>query len=69
MKNIYSKILLLLLLLWPGIGFARTYFVDASHGKDSNSGLSPASPWKTVDKVSRFSLAPGDSVLFKRGEI
>jgi hypothetical protein len=47
----------------------RIYYVDARGGNDSNSGLSPESAWKTIAKVNGFSLAPGDTVLLKRGEI
>ena len=58
-----------LIFLLSEISFSKTYYVDFSLGNDANSGLSPAKPWKTVDKVSRYNLSPGDSVLFKRGEI
>lgn len=46
----------------------RIYYVDATSGNDTNDGLSPGSAWKTVGKVNR-SFSPGDSILFKRGEI
>lgn len=53
------------------------YYVDASGGNDSNSGTSPENAWRTIAKVNQFSysssspanLQPGDSILFKRGEI
>ena len=47
---------------------AQTCYVDASQGSDSNDGLSPQSPWRTLEKVNAAALRPGDSVLFKRGE-
>jgi hypothetical protein len=46
-----------------------TYYVDATGGSDSNTGLAPATPWKTINKVNRSIFQPGDSILLKRGEI
>ncbi len=50
---------------------AATYYVDATGGLDSNSGLSEELAWQTLSKVQTrsASLQPGDSVLFKRGEM
>jgi parallel beta-helix repeat protein len=49
--------------------FAATYYVDATNGKDTNTGLSEATAWKTIAKVNASRLNPGDQILFKRGEI
>jgi hypothetical protein len=46
----------------------KRYFVDATSGSDSNSGLTSALAWKTVDKVNDATFAAGNKVLFKRGE-
>ena len=46
-----------------------TYYVDAENGDDSNSGISADAPWKTLDKVNSFVLAPGDKVLLKAGSV
>jgi parallel beta-helix repeat protein len=46
----------------------RRYFVDATSGNDSNSGLTSAVPWKTLSKVNGATFAAGNKVLFKRGE-
>jgi len=46
----------------------NTYYVDASAGNDANAGTSAAAPWKTIARVEAQTLAPGDTVLFKRGE-
>lgn len=43
-----------------------TYYVSAS-GSDSNSGTSPGSAWRTVQRVDQASLQPGDGVLFEGG--
>lgn len=48
---------------------AAEYFVDASNGRDSNSGLSPAEAWQSVRQVNSTALKPGDVVRFKAGEI
>lgn len=47
---------------------AATYYVSSRSGRDSNSGLSPRSAWRTLDRVNHAQLRPGDSVLLKRGE-
>jgi len=46
----------------------KVYYVS-SKGSDNNSGLSPASPWKTLEKVSSAPLCEGDAVLFARGDV
>lgn len=43
------------------------YYVDTS-GSDSNNGLSPAAPFKTMAKVQSTTLVSGDSVTFKCGQ-
>jgi len=49
--------------------YATTYYVDASGGDDFNDGLSPQTAWKTISKVNSMDFKPGDTILFKRGEI
>ncbi|MCW0216785.1 MAG: right-handed parallel beta-helix repeat-containing protein, partial [Prosthecobacter sp.] len=51
---------------------AATYYVDAINGQDDWSGkfesrLATDGPWRTIGKVSRTFLAPGDKILFKCG--
>jgi hypothetical protein len=46
-----------------------TYYIDATNGSDSNTGTDPATPWQTIEKVNTSTFQPGDSILFKRGEI
>lgn len=45
------------------------YYVDATNGSDSATGLNTGVPWKTLAKVNGTSLAAGARVWFKRGEI
>lgn len=47
----------------------RTYYVSATKGSDLNSGLSEKTPWKTLEKVSQADILPGDSILFKSGDV
>jgi parallel beta-helix repeat protein len=56
-------------LLFPS-SFARaaTYYV-ANAGSDQASGTSSATPWQTVAHVYAQHLQPGDTVLFRRGDL
>jgi hypothetical protein len=47
---------------------ALTYYVDSVAGSDNNGGNSTSAPWKTLAKVSRHYVAPGDWVLLKKGD-
>jgi hypothetical protein len=49
--------------------FMSSYYVDYTGGNDSNDGMSSTSAWKTMDKVNASTFVPGDTILFKRGEI
>lgn len=44
-----------------------TYYVDAEHGHDTNSGLFKIDAWKSLDNIRKLRLRPGDKVLLKRG--
>jgi hypothetical protein len=54
----------------PGFSPAQitgtTYYVSPT-GSDTNPGTSPALAWKTIDRVNRATLNPGDGVLFQGG--
>ena len=69
-KKSYSYLLfaLIFILAAAPIYAATVYYVDATNGSDTNGGLSPANPWKTINKVNNSIFVPGDSILFKRGE-
>lgn len=45
-----------------------TYYVSNA-GNDANDGKTPATAWKTNQKVSKADLKPGDGVLFNRGDL
>ena len=50
-----------------GPGAASAYYVS-NEGSDRNDGKSPETPWRTLDRVNAEPLAPGDAVLFRRGD-
>lgn len=47
-----------------GTASARTYFVS-NNGRDSARGNSPRHPWRSVSRVDKAHLRPGDRVLFR----
>ena len=68
---------LLLLAVWPLLvlnaraepaATPHAYHVDAAHGDDRHDGLRPDSAWRTLERVNRAEVLPGDRVLFCRGE-
>jgi hypothetical protein len=59
---------LVLLLLLPIQALGTAYYVSTS-GDDANNGTTSAAPWKSIFKLNRTSFAPGDFILFKRGDV
>ena len=47
----------------------KTYYVSNSIGNDQNNGLSEATPWKSMAKVTAAKFAPGDRILLKAGDV
>ncbi|MCM3747848.1 S-layer homology domain-containing protein [Paenibacillus pasadenensis] len=45
-----------------------TYYVSSSTGDDANDGLTEATAWKTVGKISGMTFLPGDRILLKSGD-
>ena len=45
-----------------------TYYVSNA-GDDNADGKSPETAWKTIDRVNKQWLLPGDGVLFNRGDL
>ena len=71
MKNLMLSVLFLTVCVFAfnsELG-AANYYIDSGTGDDGNSGLSQSSPWKTIEKANSISFSPGDSILFKRGEV
>lgn len=44
---------------------SSNYYIDSIDGNDNNNGRSPATAWKSIDKVNSTVFQPGDSILFK----
>lgn len=65
------------LLFWVALATpaqAQTYYVDATYGNDTWSGILPDAqgtdgPWKTTKKVNGVTFVAGDQVLFRCGEV
>jgi len=53
----------------PPITSPAIYYISSSAGNDSNNGLSPGTPWKTIAKVNSTGFKPGDTIMFNRGDI
>jgi hypothetical protein len=63
-----KTIFIILMIEISALASATTYYVSASSGNDGNSGTSSATAWQTVAKVNSQTFAPGDSILFRRGD-
>jgi hypothetical protein len=49
-------------------GSGHVYYVNASTGSDSNSGLATSQAWRTLAKVESSTFVPGDVIAFQRGQ-
>ncbi|MBR5024500.1 MAG: hypothetical protein IKX48_05495 [Victivallales bacterium] len=56
-------------LLAVSVATAATYYVDAEHGDDKAAGTSAATAWRSISRVNVQAFKPGDTILFKRGNI
>ncbi len=52
-----------------GAAYGVSYHVDAGAGNDARDGLSPATAWRSLEKVNAVELQPGDRVLLKAGSV
>ncbi len=76
--TIFVIILIFFLFVFSGKSFlaplttasslAATYFIDATGGNDANDGFTEQTAWQTLSKVNSYPFAPGENILFKRGE-
>jgi hypothetical protein len=53
----------------PGVVSATNYYVDATNGNDSNTGLFDVQAWKIGGEVNGTNFKAGDDVYFFAGEI
>ncbi len=58
----------LVLVVCSAGAWATTYYVSSRTGNDLNNG-SISAPWQTIAHVNGQTFQPGDSILFKRGDV
>ena len=65
-----NRFIIIACLFFSVLATAKNYYV-ALTGNDSNTGLTPSAPWKSIDKVNAMngSFVSGDSILFNRGDV
>jgi hypothetical protein len=65
-----KSILIILLSFLPLLSYSTNYYLSST-GNNANTGLgqSDGLAWQTVSAPNAFAFSPGDSILFKRGEI
>jgi len=70
-KSFHVRSVVAVWICWQGVLLqpvsAATYYVSTVEGKDSNPGVKPAQPWKTLAKVNSTTFVPGDHILFSAG--
>lgn len=52
---------------WTNLVITGTVYYVSQFGSDQNDGLSPDTPWKSLEQVDSYTFRPGDAVLFHRG--
>ncbi len=67
--NKIIRVLLLSIIVSLSSNAQTTYYIDATNGNDANTGTTPTTAWKSINKVNQQTLYAGDSLLFKRSEI
>lgn len=67
-KGCRHLFILVLFLLISYTGSAATYYISNS-GNDSKAGTTPETAWKTISQVNKTKFAPGDQILFNRGDM
>lgn len=48
---------------------STTYYVSSIRGNDKNDGLTPETPFKTLQQIMERELGAGDRVLLERGSV
>jgi hypothetical protein len=69
MTRVWCAVCAAVLILSPTVASATTYYVSSSLGNDANAGTSSAAPWQTLAHVNEQTFQPGDSILFRRGDV
>ncbi|MFD2569552.1 right-handed parallel beta-helix repeat-containing protein [Spirosoma soli] len=59
---------MLLILVTFTLGIAQKTYYLAANGNDTNNGLSVNAPFRTLTRVNKLLLQPGDTLLLRRGD-
>lgn len=68
-KYLVVTLLAVSLLAVPFNTSATTYYVSSLSGNDNDLGTATSLAWQSINKVNSTTFNPGDSILFKRGEV
>lgn len=68
MRKLTALVITLFMLFSPYVS-ATNYYVSSTTGNNSSNGKSVSSAWKTISKINEMKFLPGDSILFKKGDI
>ena len=63
-----KRAFIILFFAYSSIASATTYYVS-NNGDDKDDGLLPGTSWRTISKVNGRTFIPGDSILFKKGDV
>lgn len=66
-----NQIFLIVLSLSACLQFANAsnYYLSSSSGNDNNDGMSPARPFKSLEKINSLTLSATDTVFLKKGDV
>ena len=68
-RNTAPLWMLSLVALCAAPAWSRVYYVDQVNGQDANAGTTQAAAWQTLYRIGQATLAPGDFVLLRRGQV
>lgn len=51
------------------VASATEYFLDSAGGDDANDGKSPETAWRSLERLDKAALEPGDVVRFRRDRV
>ena len=52
-----------------GVALATDYFLDSAGGNDANDGKTPETAWRSLERLDKAALEPGDVVRFRRDRV
>ncbi|MCP4046146.1 MAG: right-handed parallel beta-helix repeat-containing protein [Gammaproteobacteria bacterium] len=56
------------IMVFSTAALGKTYYLHPGKGDDGNAGTSKKSPWKTMGRVNKLRLKPGDKILLAAGK-